>query len=110
MEKYIPWLLGAGLLILVFAFFILPSLSSNNKQELVGGVAHSKDTPMLIDHSDPAVSVTTSDPETTKLSYCTTYWTVPKQKNADGGWDSIDGFWDAVDPHKWDETWTSVYE
>jgi hypothetical protein len=112
MEKYIPWILGAAVMLLLFAFFIAPALGkSKNKQELLSNASLSPNVPMLIDHNEPAVSVTSSsDPEVTKLSYCTTYWTVPKEKNPNGGWDSIDGFWDAVDPNRWNETWQSVYE
>ena len=56
-----------------------------------------------------ALPINVAGEPATKMKERRVFWTIPREKNPDGGYDSITGWYDAVSPRRWDETWGNVF-
>ena len=94
-----PHLLDFIIISAIFGF-ILVQLNplAEFRQEKLLGQSSLYPKKFLITQNNASAAIDPVSETVTPLSYCSVYWTIPKIKNADGGWDSIDGFYDAENP------------
>lgn len=76
-----------GIIFILIIIFIGKNMESN----LMNNQAH-------VNEKTGNWNAATTAYETSQIGPRRTYWLIPKEKNPNGGWDSISGWWDGETP------------